>query len=73
MKCEFCKNEVSEKGFRCFLKRPFYTSFLTGTSHIPGEIEFQIRICDKCLKRKGVNLHSKRETKIKRNKPKTIR
>lgn len=58
MKCEFCKNKVSDKGFRCFIKKGTI-NIIEKKEIINGTIIFQVRICDKCLKKKGTNLEAK--------------
>jgi hypothetical protein len=56
--CEFCKAKVNDKGFRCFIKRPLSITLFQRNKEqnlISGISTFQIRICNKCLKKKGVN------------------
>lgn len=58
-KCCICNKKVDDKGFRVFLK---YDTFHLGSPlasngrYMTGECTTQIRICDKCLKKKGQNL-----------------
>jgi len=62
MKCDICKKtEVSDKGFRFFVKYDVVSLFWSTQKDkrydfANGMITRQIRICDKCLKRKGKNL-----------------
>jgi len=57
--CNICKKrKVSDKGFRVFIKYDVLNFFGRGEKFFEtkGTITRQIRICDKCLKKKGQNL-----------------
>ena len=55
--CEICKkNKVDDKGFRLFINRRIVSIMdISPKDQYPawGSCTNQIRICDKCLKKKG--------------------
>ncbi len=58
-KCEICNKPVSDKGFRIFITYEFRTLIKGLKDPLDGQRTVQVRLCGRCLKKKGKNLEIK--------------